>query len=97
MGLVRKLENKMFAACGIGYRGAIVEREGSRYRFVGNRETSIPGLFEMIRYERAYYRGLQKRGGSWIPRDEQLGIYKEHTPRAAVHPQRLHSARSLPR
>lgn len=80
MGLGRKLENKIFAAGGTGYRGAIVEREGRCYRFVGNRETSIHGLFGMIRYRRAYYRGLQKGGGNWIPLDEQLGILKEHTP-----------------
>jgi len=80
MGLGRKLENRVFAAGGGGYQGAIVEREGKRYRFVGNRETSIHGLFGVIRYRRAYYRGLQKRGGSWIPLDERLGILKEHTP-----------------
>jgi len=80
MGLGRKLENKLFATGGTGYRGAIVEREGRRYRFVGNRQTSIHGLFGMIRYRRAYYRDVHKGGGSWIPRDEQLGIQKEHTP-----------------
>ena len=80
MGLGRKLENKLFTAGGTGYRGAIVEREGSRYRFVGNREASIHGLFGLIRYRRAYYRDLQKGGGSWIPLDEQWGILKEHTP-----------------
>jgi len=74
------LENQLFAAGGTGYRGAIVEREGRRYRFVGNRETSIHGLFGMIRYKRAYYRDLQKGGGSWIPLDAQWGILKEHTP-----------------
>lgn len=80
MGLGRKLENKIFTSGGTGYRGAIVEREGSRYRFVGNRETSIHGLFGLIRYRRAYYRDLQKGGRSWIPLDEQWGILKEHTP-----------------
>jgi hypothetical protein len=80
MGLGRKLENSLFAAGGTGYRGAIIEREGKRYRFVANRETSIHGLFGMIRYRRAYYASLEKGGGSWIPLDERLGILKEHTP-----------------
>ena len=80
MGLGRKLENEIFAAGGTGYQGAIVEREGKRYRFVGDRETAIHGLFGMIRYRRAYYVGLEKGGGSWIPLDERLGIHKEHTP-----------------
>ena len=80
MGLGRKFENKMFVPGGTGYRGAMVEREDTRYRFVGNRATSIHGLFGMIRYPRAYYQGVGKKGKSWVPLDELLGIDKEHTP-----------------
>ena len=50
MGLGRRLENRVFAEGGTGYQGAIVEQQGKRFRFVGNRETSIHGLFGMIRY-----------------------------------------------
>ena len=80
MGLGRGLENKVFAQAGTGYRGAIVEKNDNRYKFVGNRPTSVHGLFGMIRYQRAYYISEEKGGGSWIPLDEQLGIRKEHTP-----------------
>jgi hypothetical protein len=80
MGLGRELESKIFAQAGTGYRGAIVEKDGNRYRFVGNRATSVHGLFGMIRYQRAYYSSEEKGVGSWIPLDEQLGIGKEHTP-----------------
>jgi hypothetical protein len=80
MGLGRKLENELFAQAGSGYQGAIVEREGKRFRFVGNRTTTIHGLFGMIRYRRAYYACEQKGQRSWIPLDEKLGINKEHTP-----------------
>jgi hypothetical protein len=80
MGLGRRLENRVFAEGGTGYQGAIVEQQGKRFRFVGNRETSIHGLFGMIRYRRAYYACMEKGGGSWIPLDERLGIHKEHTP-----------------
>ena len=80
MGLGRKLENKLFAQAGTGYQGAIVEREGKRFRFVGNRKTAIHGLFGMIRYRRAYYACEEKGQQSWIPLDEKLGIDKEHTP-----------------
>jgi hypothetical protein len=80
MGLGRKLENKVFAQAGTGYRGAIVEKDGNRYKFVGNRPTSVHGLFGMIRYQRGYYISEKKGEGSWIPLDEQLGIGKEHTP-----------------
>jgi hypothetical protein len=60
MGLGRGLENKVFAQAGTGYRGAIVEKNGNRYRFIGNRPTSIHGLFGMIRYRRAYYVSEEK-------------------------------------
>ena len=80
MGLGRGLENKIFEQAGSGYRGAIVKKNGSRYKFVGNRPTSVHGLFGMIRYQRAYYISEKKGEGSWIPLDEQLGIAKEHTP-----------------
>ena len=80
MVTARKLENKVFEQAGTGYRGAIVEREGKRYRFVGYRATSIHGLFGMIRYRRAYYRCLEEGGGGWFPLDEELGIEKQHTP-----------------
>jgi hypothetical protein len=80
MGLGRKLENSLVAEGGTGYQGAIVEREGARYRFVNHRENSVHGLFGIIRYRRAYYRREGKERGSWIPLDEKLGIEKKHTP-----------------
>ena len=80
MGLGRKLENALFAEGGLGYQGAIVEREGKRFKFVEHRRNEIHGLFGMIRYRRAYYFAMEKGGGSWIPLDERLGIEKEHTP-----------------
>jgi hypothetical protein len=80
MRMGREIENALFQEAGTGYQGAIVERDGKRFRFVGNRETSIQGLFGMIRYRRAYYRSEEKGGGSYIPLDERLGIEKEHTP-----------------
>jgi len=80
MGLGRRLENGVFTKAGTGYQGSIVEREGKRWRFVGNRETAIHGLFGMIRYWRAYYIVPGMKGESWIPLDERLGIHKEHTP-----------------
>lgn len=76
----RELENSIFSEAGCGYLGAIVKHEGKRYRFVGNRKTKIHGLFGIVHYRRAYYRGEKKEDGSWIPLDEKMGIEKEHTP-----------------
>ena len=80
VNLGRQLEEKIFQELGKGYEGALIEREGKRYRFVGYRGTTIHGLFGEIRYERAYYDAVEKQGGSKIPLDEQLGIEKRHTP-----------------
>jgi len=78
--LGRELENKMFEELGKGYEGARVEKEGRKYKFVGYRGNTIQGLFGEIRYQRAYYVGVEKEAGSWIPLDERLGIEKRHTP-----------------
>ena len=80
IGIGRELENKMFEELGRGYEGAILERDGKRYKFVGYRPNAIHGLFGEIRYQRAYYVGQREEGGSCIPLDEQLGITKRHTP-----------------
>jgi hypothetical protein len=76
----RELENKMFEELGRGYEGAIIERDGKRYKFVDYRSNTIHGLFGEIRYRRAYYVGEGKEAGSTIPLDERLGIEKRHTP-----------------
>jgi hypothetical protein len=80
VGIRRKLENQMFEEIGRGYEGAITERDGKRYKFVGYRPKTIHGLFGEIHYQRAYYVGEDKEAGSIIPLDERLGIEKRHTP-----------------
>jgi hypothetical protein len=72
----RELENKMFEELGKGYQGATVDKGGRKYKFVGDRGTSVHGLFGEIRYQRAYYVSTQGEGESWIPLDEQRGIEK---------------------
>lgn len=76
----RELENKIFEELGKGYEGASIEQDGKKYRFVDYRGTTIHGLFGEIRYDRAYYDAIEKKGGSRIPLDEKLGIEKRHTP-----------------
>lgn len=76
----REMENQLFAEAGTGYLGAIVNHDGNRYRYIGNRKTEIHGLFGRLKYKRAYYVCEKKDKGSWIPLDEKLGIQKEHTP-----------------
>lgn len=80
IGVGRELENRMFEELGRGYEGATIEREGTRYKFVGYRPNAIHGLFGEIRYQRAYYVSQGEEAGSCIPLDEQLGITKRHTP-----------------
>lgn len=80
INLGRELENKLFEELGKGYQGATITENGVRYKFLDYRERTIHGLFGEIRYERAYYIAKEKKGGSWIPLDEKLGIEKRHTP-----------------
>ncbi len=80
MNLGRELENKVFDELGKGYEGSTITKECTRYRFLDYREKTIHGLFGEIRYERAYYVATEKKGKSWIPLDEKLGIEKRHTP-----------------
>lgn len=78
--LGRKLENQLFQQLGTGYRGAVIDKDGRRYKFVGHRSNTVHGLFGEIGYRRAYYVRADGEKGSWIPFDEQLGIEKRHTP-----------------
>ena len=80
MNLGRELENQVFDELGKGYEGSTITKECTRYRFLDYREKTIHGLFGEIRYERAYYVATEKKGKSWIPLDEKLGIEKRHTP-----------------
>ena len=80
MNLGRELENQVFDELGKGYEGSTITKECTRYRFLDYREKTIHGLFGEIRYERAYYIATEKKGKSWIPLDEKLGIEKRHTP-----------------
>ena len=38
-----------------GYEGAVLNKQGRKYRFVGYLKPSLHGLFGMIKYRRAYY------------------------------------------
>ena len=78
--LGRQMENKIFEALGNGYDGAMIERDGTRYKFIGYRGNAIHGLFGQIHYRRAYYVDVENKSGSRIPLDEMLGIEKRHTP-----------------
>ena len=80
VNLGRELENRIFEEIGNGYEGAMVEKDDKKYKFVGYRPNNIHGLFGEIRYWRAYYVQDGKKGDSWIPLDERLGIEKRHTP-----------------
>ena len=65
---------------GDGYVGARATRGEVRYRFVGNRQKTIHGLFGLITLVRAYYAPLAGSGKGWAPRAEQLGIADGYTP-----------------
>ena len=69
---------QIFQGIGAGYEGAVVKKEGIKYRFVSYRQTVLHGLFGMLEYTRAYYHS--KQGGGYFPLDETLGIDKRHTP-----------------
>jgi hypothetical protein len=80
MKLGREATREVFQGIGTGYEGAVVNKGGRKYRFIGYRGTSLHGLFGMIDYRRAYYFSDQKGGGGYFPLDEKLGIDKRHTP-----------------
>ena len=79
MRLGRQMIGELMAEVGSGYQGTTVEKEGEQYRFEGNREKVVHGLFGTISYQRAYYRSTTCRDG-WFPLDERLSIGKKHTP-----------------
>lgn len=78
--LGRGVMGKVFQNMEKGYEGAVLNKEGRKYRFVGYRKTSLHGLFGMVEYKRAYYFSEQEGGGGYFPLDEKLGIEKRHTP-----------------
>jgi len=80
MKLGRELMSTVFQGMENGYEGAVMSREGRKYKFVGYRKTSLHGLFGMIDYKRAYYFSEQHGGGGYFPLEEKLGIEKRHTP-----------------
>jgi len=80
MKLGREVMGTVFQSMDNGYEGAVMNREGRKYKFVGYRTTSLHGLFGMIEYKRAYYFSQQHGGGGCFPLDEKLGIKKRHTP-----------------
>ena len=78
--LGRKVVADLFSQAGTGYQGSRVKKEGeAEYRFVGNREKVLHGLFGGVSFKRAYYVSKDGRR-NWFPLDEQLGIQKKHTP-----------------
>lgn len=79
MRLGRGVMGKVFEGMEKGYEGAVMQKEGRKYKFVGYRTTSLHGLFGMIDYTRAYYFS-EKKGGGYFPLDEKLGIEGRHTP-----------------
>jgi hypothetical protein len=80
MKLGRAAMGAVFQQLDTGYEGAVIRKEGRKYKFVGYRTTSLHGLFGIIEYRRAYYFSEQKGGGGHSPLDEKLGIRKRHTP-----------------
>jgi hypothetical protein len=80
MKLGRAAMGAVFQQLDTGYEGAVIHKEGRKYKFVGYRRTSLHGLFGMIEYRRAYYFSKQEGGGGYFPLDEKLGIQKRHTP-----------------
>jgi len=67
MKLGRELMSTVFQGMENGYEGAVMSREGRKYKFVGYRKTSLHGLFGMIDYKRAYYFSEQHGGGATFP------------------------------
>ena len=80
MRVGRDLMNKVFTEIGTGYMGPKIEKDGKEFKFKGNREQGIHGLFGQIVYQRAYYVGTESGVGTYTPLDEMLGIDKKHTP-----------------
>ena len=78
MKLGRETMGTVFQGMEKGYQGAVIEKEGRKYKFIGYRTTSLHGLFGMIEYKRAYY--FSNEGGGYFPLDAKLGIQKRHTP-----------------
>ncbi len=80
MKLGRAAMGAVFQQLDTGYKGAVIRKDGRKYKFVGYRTRSLHGLFGMIEYRRAYYFSEQEGGGGYFPLDEKLGIQKRHTP-----------------
>jgi len=77
MGIGRELEQHMFDGLGTGYRGAVVERDGLRYRFKGYRRRQMQGLFGKVDLKRAYY--VAGEGRTYSPLDCEVSA-EGHTP-----------------
>ena len=84
MRLGRATMGAVFQQLDTGYEGAVIRKDGRKYKFVGYRRTSLHGLFGMIEYRRAYYFSRQESGGGYFPQDKKLGIQMRHTPRLPV-------------
>jgi hypothetical protein len=80
MKLGRAAMGEVFQQLDSGYEGAVTQKEGRKYKFVGYRRTSLHGLFGMVEYRRAYYYSNHAGGGGYFPQDEKLGIERRHTP-----------------
>jgi hypothetical protein len=80
MRLGRSAMSEVFQQLDTGYQGAVTQKEGRKYKFVGYRSRSVHGLFGMVEYKRAYYYSNQAGGGGYFPLDEKLAIHKRHTP-----------------
>jgi hypothetical protein len=80
MKLGREAMGTVFQGMEKGYEGAVMNKEGQKYKFVGYRRTNLHGLFGTIEYTRAYYFSDRRGGGGCFPLDEKLGIEKRHTP-----------------
>ena len=78
--LGRAVMQRWCAALGDGYLGARVTANSIRYRYVGNRQKTVHGLFGAITYVRAYYARLGSTGKGWVPLTERLGIAGGYTP-----------------
>ena len=79
MRLGSQMIGQLLAEAGSDYQGTTVEKEGEQYRFEGNCQKVLHGLFGAVTYPRTYYRSDACRDGSY-PLDEGLGIDKKHTP-----------------
>ena len=51
MKLGHGVMGRVFECMGKDYEGAVVNKEGRKYKFVGYRATSLHGLFRMIEYK----------------------------------------------